>query len=346
MTITAGLDVGGAHLKVALARNGTPVEAVQIVCPLWQGMDKLDAALAEARPLLMRAERHAVTMTGELSDLFEDRQAGVATLIGRIVAELGAETRLWAGRRGLVGAEEARVHPMDVASSNYLATAQVVASRIGRGLVIDMGSTTTDVIALSKGLPLVHGYTDADRLESGELVYTGLTRTPVMAVADRVPFDGRWQGMAREYLATMADVRRILGALPEGLDQHGTADGRGKSEAESIARLARMLCRDVADGEPGDWLLAARYLAERQVVSIVDACYQVLSRAPHVAGHTVVAAGIGAGVVASVAERLGTPSVTFGELTGAAGEAAAWSTRCAPAAALAMLAGGDVPGDG
>lgn len=342
MTTTAGLDVGGAHLKVALARNGTPIEAVQIVCPLWQGLDKLDTALAEAKPLLGRASRHAVTMTGELSDLFDDRNTGVATLIGRIVAELGDETRFWAGRRGLAAAEIARTHPMDVASSNFLATAQIVASRIGRGMVIDMGSTTTDIIALSKGLPMVQGYTDADRLESGELVYTGLTRTAVMAVADRVPFDGRWQGLAREYLATMADVRRILGALPEGLDLHATADGRGKTETESVARLARMLCRDVSDGEPGDWLLTARYLAERQVGSIVEACYQVLSRAPHVAGHTIVAAGIGAGVVATVAERLGAPCVTFGELTGAAADAAAWATRCAPAVAMAMLAGGKV----
>ncbi len=57
MTITAGLDVGGAHLKVALAEAGRTVAVRQIACPLWQGLDKLDAALAEAKPLLAQASR-------------------------------------------------------------------------------------------------------------------------------------------------------------------------------------------------------------------------------------------------------------------------------------------------
>jgi probable H4MPT-linked C1 transfer pathway protein len=339
MTITAGLDVGGAHLKVALARNGIPVEVRQIACPLWQGMDRLDAALAEATPLLRQAHQHAVTMTGELSDLFDDRQSGVHALVDRLVRELGPDTLFWAGRRGLVGADDARAHVGDVASTNFLATATLASSRVGRGLLIDMGSTTTDIIAMAKGMPVVRGGTDAERLESGELVYSGLTRTAVMAVADRVPFDGRWQTLAREYFATMADVRRIIGDLPEGVDQHATADGRGKSLEESEARLARMLGRDRADGEAADWRMAARFVAEVQVRSIVDGCYQVLSGHPEFTGMAVVAAGIGSGVVSSVADRLAIPCLSFGELTGASGDAAVWATRCAAAAAVAILSG-------
>ena len=51
MAITAGYDVGGAHLKVALAEDGRTVAVRQIACPLWQGLDQLDAAFAEAAPL-------------------------------------------------------------------------------------------------------------------------------------------------------------------------------------------------------------------------------------------------------------------------------------------------------
>ena len=55
MAITAGYDVGGAHLKIALAENGRVLAAVQIPCPLWQGLDRLDAALRQAAPLTARA---------------------------------------------------------------------------------------------------------------------------------------------------------------------------------------------------------------------------------------------------------------------------------------------------
>jgi uncharacterized hydantoinase/oxoprolinase family protein len=83
MAITAGYDVGGAHLKVALAEDGRTIAARQIACPLWQGLDALDAAFAEAAPLLARADRHAATMTGELCELFPDRPSGVTAIVDR-----------------------------------------------------------------------------------------------------------------------------------------------------------------------------------------------------------------------------------------------------------------------
>src|SRR3990170_4301725 len=89
MAVVAGLDVGGAHLKVALVEDGRVVAVEQLSCPLWQGMDKLVDALAEARPLLRRAGHHGVTMTGELSDHFRDRKAGVEALVARLAAEFG-----------------------------------------------------------------------------------------------------------------------------------------------------------------------------------------------------------------------------------------------------------------
>jgi uncharacterized hydantoinase/oxoprolinase family protein len=44
-----GLDVGGAHLKVAqVGRDGRVTAALQVPCALWQGLDRLDAALDAA----------------------------------------------------------------------------------------------------------------------------------------------------------------------------------------------------------------------------------------------------------------------------------------------------------
>ncbi len=338
-TLTAGYDVGGAHLKVALLREGVIVHASQIPCPLWRGLEQLDLALAQALEITGGARRHTVTMTGELADIFPDRYTGVVMLVERLEAALGPGCRFWMGRRGLGSAEEAAVHDEDVASANFLATATVAGRLAREGLLIDMGSTTTDIIALGGGVPVAKGWSDGERLRTGELVYTGLTRTPVMAVTTRSVFQGQWQGLARDPFATMADVRRVLGELPGGVDQHGTSDGRGKSVAESRARLARCFGRDAGPSEDADWGEAARVIADVQLASIVDGCRQ-LGANSHGGQHggQVVAAGIGAEVVAQVAAGLGMPSVTFGELIGAPPEWTDWATRCAPAVSVAMLA--------
>lgn len=337
MTVTAGLDVGGAHLKVALAEDNRIIAVEQIPCPLWQGFDKLDAALIAAQPLVQRADRRAVTMTGELSDLFSDRKSGVERLVERLSAELGPEARFWMGQRGFGPASDAIAFVDDVASTNFLATAELVARRVKDALLIDMGSTTTDIIPVGQGRVLAQGLTDADRLATGELVYTGLSRTAVMAVANAATLKGRPQGLSREYFATMADVRRILGELPEGVDQHATADGRGKSLGESVARFARMFGCDAADAGLDEWMLAARAISDAQQRSIIDGCRQVLAASSIPDNARVVAAGIGADVVAAIAKGAGRQSVSFGEMAGASDGNVLGATRCAPAAALALL---------
>lgn len=337
MVLTAGLDVGGAHLKLALLENGRISTVRQIACPLWRGFDRLDDALADAAPSLAGAERIAVTMTGELSDLFEDRQAGVAALTARLVREFDGRVRFWMGARGFGSAETAGQHPGDVGSTNFLATATFIARNLADALLIDFGSTTTDIIPVRGGSPVPRGLTDAERQSTGELVYTGFTRTAVMGVAREAPFRGERVELAREYLATMADVRRILGVDLTDVDQHATADGRGKSTAESITRLARMLGRDARDGTALDWAFAAAHMRELQLRSIHDGALRVLSASGLPATTTVVAAGIGSSDAGEIARRLGAPALVFGALAGAAESARVFATHAAPAVAVAHL---------
>lgn len=335
----AGLDVGGAHLKAALCVEGRAVAVEQHLCPLWQGIDKLDEALAAAKPLLVRAERFAITMTGELSDLFSDRRTGVETLVRHLTGKLGSDASFWLGVRGFGEARDAIAHPSDVGSTNFLATAEVIARHIRDALLLDFGSTTADIIAIRDGRPAPQGLTDADRLATCELVYTGLTRTPVMGVATEARFKSRRQGLAREYLATMADVRRILGILPDGVDLHGTADGRGKSLGESVARLARMFGRDAEDGTLEEWREAADELAEAQVRSLEKGCREVVAATRLPEHAPVIVAGIGLEVAASVATRLDRRSIAFGELVNAAPSCSRDASYAAPAVAVALLLG-------
>lgn len=338
MSITAGLDVGGAHLKVALTESGRTVAAEQFHCPLWQGMDRLDAALTAAAPLLSRATRHAITMTGELSDQFPDRKTGVITLTARLVREFGPEAKFWMGARGFGAAADAMKHASDVGSTNFLATAELVARTHSEALLIDFGSTTADIIPIAGAKPAPRGLTDADRQTTGELVYTGYTRTAVMGITNRAPFKGQWVTLAREYLATMADIRRILNLLADDVDLHATADGRGKSVPESLNRLARMLGRDASEGSYGDWKSAAFFVREEQLRSIYDGALQVLSCHSLPPNAPVIGAGIGFEETAAIASRLGRKCIAFSQLAKAADECRIAATYFAPAVAVALLA--------
>lgn len=335
----AGLDVGGAHVKAARLEGGRIVAVAQIASPLWQGIDRLAAALAEAKAFVGDARRVGVVVTAELADTFDSRRDGVArvaALIGE--AFTGAEVLIYAGPLGLLPLAAAADHVRDVASANWHATASVVARALPDALVVDIGSTTADLIPVRAGAVAAAGYTDAERLAAGELVYTGATRTSLMAVADRVPFAGAWQPLMNEHFATIADVHRLTGALPDGVDQHATADGRGQSVAESRARLARLLGRDTGDASEAEWHAVARFLAECQLRALHDAAAQVLSRTPLPNGVPVVAAGIGDFLARALAGRLGRRVVAFAGLPPVAPEAAAWASRAAPAVAVAVLA--------
>lgn len=331
--ITAGYDVGGAHLKVARVEGGRVTAAAQFPCALWNGLDQLDAALNAAKHLTAGADQHAVTMTGELCELFPSRHDGVIALTRHVADRLGNSTTFYRGLKGFGTADAAIADTDSVASANFLATAQAIARVRSRMLLIDMGSTTTDIIPCDRP----QGLSDAERLQTGELVYTGFTRTPVPSVTTRGVLAGQWQTLARDTFATMADVRSVLGELPDDIAHDATADGRGHSIEASLARLARGFGRDAELRHLATWQVSAGHIREAQVRTIYDGAVQVLSR-PGLQVDSVVAAGIGAPVAEVIARRLGLPSVTFGELLGADASCRLAVTRYAPAVAVALLA--------
>jgi probable H4MPT-linked C1 transfer pathway protein len=339
MAVVVGWDIGGAHLKAARTENGRVVDVLQVASPLRLGLERLAQSFAETKARMGSADLHAVTMTGELADTFASRGEGVMNLTEAAVRELSpAPVTIYAGRAGFVPPAEAEGHIADIASANWFASASLVGKKLGSALFMDIGSTTTDIVPVVDGAVAGRGYTDAERLAGGELVYTGLVRNFLMAATDRAPFDGRWTGLIRENFANMADVHRILGSLPDGADQMTTADGRPKTVDASQARLARMVGRDVDDADGAAWEALARYFAEAQIRAVADGAMLVLSQANLPAAAPIVVAGIGATVAREVARRLGRDSLDFDSVLDVAPDVRAAASSGAPAAAVAVLA--------
>jgi probable H4MPT-linked C1 transfer pathway protein len=335
-----GWDVGGAHLKAVLVDgNGAAAFALELPCPLWQGLGHLDRAVAETLGRMTGSPAaHAVTMTGEMADCFADRSAGIAALARAMAAHVaGAPLHFFAGRRGFLTASSVAAAARDVASANWLATAMYVATVMRRALLVDIGSTTADLVTVVDGAAHAIGDDDFTRLAANELVYTGVTRTPLMSVASRVPFEGREVGLMAEHFAATADVHRLTGELPEHADLHPSADGGPKTIEASARRLARMIGRDAASAPIEAWRQLARFFADRQLERLVGAARQVIAQSrlsPHA---PVVGAGVGTFLARKLALRLGRPYFDFATLVSQSGASPERVMACAPAFAVAHL---------
>ncbi|HYP85346.1 hydantoinase/oxoprolinase family protein [Variovorax sp.] len=298
-----GWDIGGAHVKACLVQDGQVVDVAQWACPLWQGLDRLEPVLQAAwqRWRAMAQARHAITMTGEMVDLFADRERGVLAIADAFARALEGPLRFFAGDAGWLRDTELPAHWREVASANWLATARHAARVLGTGLLVDIGSTTTDLVALRDGRVPTTSRTDAQRLASGELAYHGVVRTPLCAVAHRIDWRGQPHNVMNEFFATSADVYRLTGELDPAHDLHPAADNATKDEPATQQRLARMIGLDARDGTRADWLAFARTWRALQVRLLAGEARRVLSAQPLPGDAAIVCAGCGAFLADAVA---------------------------------------------
>ncbi len=309
MTRVIGWDIGGANVKAARlvfskgrAESG---RAVRRHFEIWKDKAALRPLLQEIHRELGSVDAMALTMTAELADVFRDRAEGVAYII-RAASEAAPGTPLYGvdldGR--LIGLDGKAVDPLAFAATNWVAEALVLADRVPNCLMLDIGSTTTDLIPILDGRMAAKGRRDIERLAWGELVYTGVLRTPVPAIVSQVPVRGMMCRISAEYFAIAADVYLALGQLTPEEYTCSTPDGRGKTREEALGRLARVACEDGTGLTAGQVEAMALFIAEKQVQQVTEGMFQVLSNIDQGFGLPVVPIGIGAFLGAACAGRL------------------------------------------
>jgi probable H4MPT-linked C1 transfer pathway protein len=324
-----GLDVGGANTK-AVWRTGGERLAVSRPFEVWRDREALAAVLREVVAAVAAGpvEAVALTTTAELSDACRTKREGVAFVLDAAEEAFDIPQLLAFTTAGdVVSLAEARARAHEVAAANWLASALAVAMVYPDAMMIDVGSTTADVVPIAAGRVVATVRTDLDRLLAGELVYTGVLRTNLAAIAARVPVRGGWCPVASELFAISADVHLLLGQLPPGAYTCATPDGRPATVEFARERVARLVCADAEQLGAGEIDAIAAFLHGEQVRQIEAAVRRVSGRLDGDA--PVVPLGAGAFLARAAAERLGR---TIVELPWSAAERDA-----APAAALAEL---------
>ena len=273
------LDIGGANLKVA---DGLGF-AESYSFALWRDPNGLSQQIRTIISEGPGADHLAVTMTGELADCFENKAAGVRHIL-RMVSD-GSDnrhTRVYLVDGRLVAPQVAVTVPQLAAASNWHALARFAGrfAMTGTALLIDVGSTTTDIIPLQDGSPIAKGKSDTERLLLGELFYTGVERSPACAVAHSILYRGQQCPVAQEVFATMRDAYLLLAALPEDPADHNTADGRPATKAAAKIRIGRVIAADSEEVNHRDAAAIAQCLADAQAAQLAGAIQRVVSALP------------------------------------------------------------------
>jgi probable H4MPT-linked C1 transfer pathway protein len=345
-----GLDIGGANTKVAFikTKNGVidKIKTVVEYFPIWKSPNKLPELISRLSKEASGSavlDCVAVTMTAELSDAYGTKRDGVNHVIDSVTTAFpGKRVFVLDVNEQLMSVEEVKHDPLKVAAANWVATGWMISQIISNCIIIDVGSTTTSIIPIVKGEIAAGGKTDLEKLVNGELVYTGSLRTNIATIVDSIPIRGAVTKVSSELFAQSGDTHLILGNITEREYTCETADGKGKSRDEAMARLARVVCGDIEILTELEIVQLARYVFNKQIEQVADGLALVYSRIQRLAKSKVAAVVTGLGkefLAEKAAQRIGIDQIiSFDDLVKRK------VSLASPAVGVALMAASKVDG--
>lgn len=336
VSIINGWDIGGVNIKAVRTEcrgdKARVINSVNIPFEIWSNPDALAEKLINTGEYLGigSKEPHAVTITAELSDAFRTKREGIHFVLDAFKKAFhDSHVFIFNLNGGFYNLQQAEKEPLLCAASNWLASATYVATLHNSCIMIDAGSTTTDIIPIKVGRIICKERTDMGRLINSELVYSGVLRTNPNTIVQSIPIQERVCPVAAEYFTIMADVYIILGDISPDAYTCPTPDKRETTINDARERLARLVCADIemlTENEIDDM---ARYLSKKQTEQITKAISNVLSISELPADSPAVVTGTGAFLAERAARHAGINNIVHRESEG--------DMNCLPAFAATYL---------
>jgi probable H4MPT-linked C1 transfer pathway protein len=285
-----GLDIGGANTKATFLKtqNGTlkDIETLLEYFPIWKdGKTQLPKVLEMLKTKLIGTEvinSVGVTITAELSDAYKTKKEGINHILDCVCQIFGGVTLFVLDvEANLLSVEDTRREPLRVASANWAATGWMVSKLVKDCVVIDVGSTSTSIIPIIDGKIVAEGKTDLEKLQNGELVYSGSLRTNIATIVKKIPVKQKMTRISSELFSQSGDIHLLLGNITEKQYTAETCDGRGKTINEAASRLARVVCADIDMITEQEIMDIARFVYGKQIEQIADGLKQTSDRIKH-----------------------------------------------------------------
>ena len=155
-----------------------------------------------------------MTMTAELCDCYPTKAVGVGAVLDAAVEGLpGRSILVWGIDGEFHSVAEVRRDPQLAAAANWLALATLAARLLPEdaGILIDIGTTTTDLIPLESGTGRRPGAKRHRAAPDRRAGLRGRAPNAHLRPGDRAALRGIPTGLAAEIFASTLDVYLILG---------------------------------------------------------------------------------------------------------------------------------------
>ena len=253
-----GWDIGGAHIKVAeidFKKKKTKTE--QIYSPIWKNINNLKKSIKLIKKKFKKSDYHAITMTAELSDIFLNRMHGSKYIVKLSSKILEEKKIFFYSKKNFIKKKVALKNASSLNSLNWHATANFISNFFPNCILVDIGSTTTDIIPIKNKKIIAKGNNDNQRLKANELIYLGVLRSPIHAVEKK-------KNLIYENFANLSDVYRVLNKIPKKLDLLPTQDNKSKNKHDSARRIARIFGKDYKKTDFLKWKKIASQIEKKQ----------------------------------------------------------------------------------
>ena len=167
----AGFDIGGANTDLAVVKFDDKGEICSIKTdflyfPMWLKKDKLGKALLElVENEIEDIDAVGICMTAELVDAYKTKNEGVIDIATKS-REVFSVPVGFIGLNGVLKFDDVVKNPDQFAAANWIATSKIAAKIDPNCIMIDTGSTTTDIIPIKEGSECTRGRSDSRKIKN------------------------------------------------------------------------------------------------------------------------------------------------------------------------------------
>ncbi len=239
--IYIGWDIGGAHTKYTVSFESKDVVECRIIhCELWKSLSKLEDIIENVNFKYKKKFNiiNLITMSAEMCDIFCSRKKGVKSILS-LFEKRDFINHIYTKDNEILKLQGFKKYS-SCESTNWMVIADYLKSFDKNIVAIDLGSTTTDLVLIKNHICVNTRYDDYSGLNTGELLYTGVLRTPIYSVTNSIVLNKKTYNIIPENFSTISDIYRLLNIIKNKSDYTNTADGRSKSIKDTLHRISRV----------------------------------------------------------------------------------------------------------
>ena len=296
-----GIDIGGAHLKIVgidKKRNVTFISYSK--CEVWKGTSDLKKKLERLNSIIPHASvKCAISMTAELCDNFKNRKLGAKIILDQCKS-LSFKKFFYVKSKDIL-TKKPKIN--DVISMNWHSLGRFIEDKIDDAILVDFGSTTTDFICIKNRKMQNKFFDDFSRINNYELLYTGLTRTPIFGLSNQIQIRNQIFQIIPEFFSNTSDIYRIKKQLNNKIDIDETADGSNKRIIDSLIRVSRSLGIDYNSRIKEKIIMICEEFYKIQMNQILKNIYNLQRRFLLKKNTPIIASGIGQDILLDFFEK-------------------------------------------